>query len=176
MTWIRKNAAHIVVLICLTISAVLLFFRYQASIYRVFAAVKDFALSMRYYFLQFFFIDSEVSVTELPDERLFKYLPFDVTEILRKFNDMWKMFFNSECFAAYLLKVSNFIYNFSVIVMLLLPCFLMLGFVLKKVLLQPNQDRHGEKSRSVLFAEKFCFRFGRFSKSEHFVELLCKKV
>ena len=160
MTWIRKNAAHIVAVLLLLGSVLLLLFRYQASIYRLFAAAKDFGLSMRYYFMQFFHIDTAVSVTELPDEKLLEYLPFDVPEILRKFRDMWKIFFKGECFAAYWRRIADFIYNFAMIAMLLIPCLLMLGMIFKKMLLKPNQDKHGEKSKSVLFAEKHGFKIG----------------
>ena len=161
-----KNKAwpHIVTIFILLGSAALSVFRYQASIYRVFFAAKDFALSMRYYFLQFFMIDTSVTVTELPDERLIEYLPFDVPEILRKFRDMWKIFFKGECFAAYWRKIADFIYDFSMIAMLLIPCVLMLWLVLKKVALKPNKDRHGEKSKAVFWIEKHGFRVGRTIK------------
>ena len=159
-----KIWSHIVAVLILLGSAALSVFRYQASIYRVFVAVKDFALSMRYYFLQFFMIDANVSVTELPNERLLEYLPFDVPEILRKFRDMWKIFFKGECFASYWRKIADFIYDFSMIAMLLIPCVLMLWLVLKKVALKPNRDRHGEKSKMILFVEKRGFRVGRAIK------------
>ena len=160
MTWIRKNAVHIVAVLLLLGSVLLLLLRYQASVYRLFEAVKDFALSMKYYFLQFFRIESSVSVIELPGEKLLEYLPFDVPEILRKFRDMWKIFFKAECFAAYWRKIANFIYNFSMLAMLLIPCFLMLGMILKKMILKPNQDKHGEKRKGVRFVEKHGFRIG----------------
>ena len=158
MKWVRKNSAHIIAVIILLGSMALLIFRYQASLYRSFEAVKDFVFSMRYYFLQFFRIDSNVSVTELPAETLLQYLPFDVEEILRKFRDMWKIFFDAECFVAYWKKIMNFIYDFSMIAMLLVPCFFMFGILFKKMILRPNQNQHGEKSKTVLFVEKKGFR------------------
>ncbi len=160
----RKIWPHIVAILVLLGSAALSVFRYQASLYRVVAAAKDFAFSMRYYFLQFFLIDADVTVTKLPDEKLLEYLPFDVSEILRKFRDMWKIFFKGECFAAYWRKIADFIYDFSMIAMLLIPCILMLWLVLKKAMLKPNKDKHGKKSKTVLFIEKRGFRIGRAIK------------
>lgn len=115
--------------------------------------MKDFGLSIAYYFCQIFDKDISVSVTALPDLEVLKYLPYDVEELFRKLSDMWQYVFNVDCFMAYVSELLYRLNDISIFILLFAPIFIALPFLVKMVVLKPNGAEHGSKSRAVLFFE-----------------------
>lgn len=145
----RDKYQHIIIICALVFSAAMTCLRYQASVFRLIYAIKDFGVSVAYYFAALFEYDIPVTVTELPGEEVLKLLPFDVDEILRKLDEMWDYVFNGECFMAYLVYVLDIL---NMIAIFLLPGILLcvlLTLLIRKVLLTENTDQHGEISPSI---------------------------
>ena len=117
-------------------------------------SIKDLGVSIAYYFCQIFDKEIRVTVNDLPDEKILQYLPFDVDEIIRKFKDMWVVAFDEDCFLAYLSGVLEVLNDLSMWFLLLLPLFLLLPILFRRIMLQPNDSPHGEKSGSVIYCEE----------------------
>ncbi len=143
----KKFNKHIVIILFIVASAGLTVHHYRASLIRCVQGVKDFGLSVAYYFCSFFDVDVEVTVNTVPDLDILYYLPYDFENILRRLKEMWGMVFNLECFSDYIQGIADGIYNFCLYFMLLAPVVLMLGYVVVKCLLSPNEREHGHKSR-----------------------------
>ena len=147
--FIKDKHKHIVIVLLLIVSALFTCFRYQASVYRLIMGVRDFGISVAYYSCALFDKIIPVTVTELPQGEILQLLPFDVDEILRKLEDMWEYVFNSDCFLAYLSYVVDIINTIAIFLLPALLLYLMLSTLIKRLLLEPNTDQHGEISPSV---------------------------
>lgn len=152
--FIKKIYRHIIVVSILVLSAVLSCTRYKIALVCLWASIKDLFFSLKYYFLFFFNESSEVTVTQLPDSQILKLLPYDVDELFRKFAEMWSYVFNGDCFVSYFNAIGKFLENFMTILTLALPFVLIFAIVFKDMLLKPNEDRHGEKTRFLQFFER----------------------
>lgn len=128
---------------------------YRGSVVRAVYSVRDLGLSVAYYFCCLFKYDDAITptVTTFPDINVLRYLPYDFDEILRRLKDMWKVIFDKECFLSFLKKVSTFINDASVIIMLLLPVVLIFWFVGKSIMLTPNKDKHGDQTKPMRWFE-----------------------
>ena len=152
--FITKKIFDLIVILALIGSAVLTAFRYRISVVRLIMAVKDFVISVAYYFCAFFDVPIKVTVTDLPDASILQLLPYDVDEIIRKLGAMWSYVFNGDCFISYLKSLSWLFNTISILLLPLLTFGILVPIVLKNVLLTPNLDKHGEKSRTVRFLEQ----------------------
>ncbi len=122
---------------------------YKASVIRFIDAVKDFGLSVSYYFCAFFDKEITVTVTDMPSLDILDYLPYDFDELFRRLKDMWGVIFDGECLKAFLVKVALFLSNLSIYIMLLLPVLLLSVILGKSALLSPNDDKHGENTKAL---------------------------
>lgn len=132
-------------------SLALTYFLYRASVFRLISSVRDFGLSVAYYFLAIFHAEDLITptVTVLPSIDVLQYLPYDYEEILRRLKDMWSVFFDKLCFQMYRHKLAVFMDDFLVVFMfgiLIVP----IAFIaIRTVLLTPNEDKHGEKTKAL---------------------------
>lgn len=152
--FVKRKIFDVIVILALIGSALLTAFRYRISVVRLVTAVKDFGISVAYYFCAFFDVDIKVTVTELPDAEILQLLPFDVDEIIRKLGDMWACIFDGECFLTYLKNLTDVLNVISILLLPLLTLGLIVPVLVKRLLLVPNTDKHGKKTRSVQFWEQ----------------------
>ncbi len=124
---------------------------YRASVVRTLNSLWDFGMSVAYYFCCLFGFEDAIvpTVTQLPKINVLEYLPYNFDEILRRLKAMWLVVFNGECFTAYMRKLANFINDFSVILMLVVPVILILWLVAKQRILAPNVDKHGKQTKPM---------------------------
>ena len=151
--FINRNLYNIFAVFILVFSAIITFSTSRVALIRLVFSVRDFGISVAYYFCSFFDKNIAVTVTQLPSASILKYLPYDVDEIIRRLGDMWDYVFNAECFLTFVLRGLANINAFSVFILLLLPVFILLPLLVKRIILSPNDNPHGEKSRAVLFFE-----------------------
>ena len=126
---------------------------YTASLVRAWDGLKDFWFSLVYYFSAFADVETKVTVIEFPSLDVLDYLPYDFDEIFRKLKDMWGVFFDSDCFRAYMVKISRFFNTISKVslpLIIIIPC---LFISIKSKVLEPNEDKHGERSKYLLWFE-----------------------
>lgn len=67
---------------------------------------------------------------------------------------MWTVLFDKDCFLLYLMKVLNLINSLSMWLLLFLPFILLVPFLFCNIVLRPNENTHGKKSRSIIYCEK----------------------
>ncbi len=149
----KRDNKHVVTLFLIALSGVLTYLFYRASVIRIVQAVRDLGLSVAYYFCSFFNVKISVTVTEFPDLEIFRYLPYDFDEILRRLREMWSCIFNGECLGAYFAKIGDTLYNISLLAMFLIPVFIILRMVIRNVLLSSNDKEHWEKSKPLIYFE-----------------------
>lgn len=128
-------------------------FFFMASLVRAWDGLKDFWFSLVYYFSAFADNETKVTVTDFPSLDVLDYLKYDFDEIFRRLNDMWGVFFDKECFQAYMIEVSEVLNIISVIslpLIIIIPCLFML---LKSFMLSPNEDKHGQRSKALIWFE-----------------------
>ncbi|MBR4032627.1 MAG: hypothetical protein IKJ07_07840 [Clostridia bacterium] len=152
--FIKRKIFDFIVIFALVVSAVLTVFRYRISVVRLVMAIKDFGISVAYYFCAFFDVPIKVTVTELPDASVLQLLPYDVNEIIRKLGAMWSCVFKGDCFVSYLKSLSSFLNTISILLLPLVTFCILAPIIIKSILLTPNSDKHGEKSRMVHFFEQ----------------------
>ena len=146
----KINSYHIVLMIFGVCSAILSPLLFRASLIRAWDGVKDFAISVAYYFAAIFDYEIPVTVTGFPSLDILDYLPYDFDEIFRRLQAMWRFVFNAECFKAYLQAVSKII---DVIVLLALPLLILIpsiSIVVSNIVLEPNTDKHGVRSKHLI--------------------------
>lgn len=157
--FIKKKYCDLVVLSIISLSCLLSFFRYRISFTRSFSALKDLLSSLKYYVLSFCDQKSDITVTQLPELEVLRFLPYDVDEVIRKFKDMWGHFFDKECFLEYLRSFSVFLNNASMIVILAVPALLIFFVTVKQRIYSANDKKHGEKTKTVLLLENKAIPF-----------------
>lgn len=126
---------------------------FMASLVRAWDGLKDFWFSLVYYFSAFADNETKVTVTDFPSLDVLDYLKYDFDEIFRKLKDMWGVFFDGECFRAYMVKISDVLNIISIVAMpllILIPCLFML---IQSFVLTPNEDMHGERSKALIWFE-----------------------
>ena len=184
--FVKKNIFFILSVAVLALSFALLFTKYIGSAERVFTSVCDFVKSIIAYVV--FIVnafsgkengssdsvgsDSGSSVLETPNVDLERYVFFDVDGLIRKLASLNEALFYDEIFYEYNLFILKFIKNFSLIALMLLPCFLVLFVLSKRFLLQKNDLLPGTESRPFkLFCkllEKIFYPVGYFFKKFSF--------
>lgn len=128
-------------------------FFFMASLVRAWDGLKDFWFSLVYYFSAFADYETAVTVTEFPSLDVLDYLKYDFEEIFRRLKDMWVVFFDGDCFRAYMIKIADILNVISIIAMplaIIIPCLFML---LQSFVLTPNEDKHGERSKALVWFE-----------------------
>lgn len=66
---------------------------------------------------------------------------------------MWKYVFDFDCFMAYIAKILVSLNDISILLLLFAPVIVICPFVVKMIIMKPNDNEHGSKSRAVLFFE-----------------------
>ena len=196
--------------LCAFITAGILIFaiyRFPNAVGRLVESCRDFGLSMAYYFLELFEIDHSIvpTVNNRPDynflslQKVFSFIkyktpsttfPETFEEFKAKWDDFWKLVITKENLLSYFEGSKEWLYNFSRVLTLLLPLFLLLGMLVKQMMSKENSvDDSPSKpwkiwnwiSLHVLFHVKRWFRyFLEFIKARKyfwgvwlFVGLLC---
>ena len=147
----------IVIIFLLVVSVLVIPYFYKASVVRILDAIKDFLLSLAFYFCSFWRREVKVSVTQMPSLDVLDYLPYDFDEIFRRLKDMWGVVFNSDCFKSYMVKIVKVLNDFSMYVMLLLPILICVGILLRSYIVSPNRPRYLKIKRAlkyILFSKK----------------------
>ena len=127
---VKRRYKDIATIFILLGSLAMMYFRYRTALIRSLSSIKDFFVSIAYYFCQIFDVEIPVSVTKLPDQEILKYLPFSYDEMIRKLGTMWSVVFDKDCFLKYLQKVLKSLNDISMFVLLFLPVFILIPIII----------------------------------------------
>lgn len=147
--FLKKHVYDVVLISVILASVALTALLYRTSVIRAAQAVRDLGISIAFYFCGFFDHEIPVTVTQYPDIDILKYLPYDFDELLRRLKEMWKVIFRKDCFLGYLSDIAVFLNDFSMYLMLLVPVFVLLGYLIKRKCLEENGKAHGKKSKAL---------------------------
>lgn len=148
----KKKIFYIITFAAILGSMALLLTRYVDSLGRTVAAVLDLCSSIGYYFVKIFGnVEPSIvpSVTEIPNVDLQKFIPFDLDELVRKWNAFGGALFQRAYFVAYLNWLTWALRRMLVFVMLFLPLFMILGMIFRMILLQEKPPGDHDKDTRV---------------------------
>ena len=143
MTERRRNVFTALCVGAVLISVLLTAFRYTDAAGRLVTAFCDLGLSIAYYFCKIFLnlkvIPFEPSVLHIPNIDIQKYVPFDLSELARKWEALGAALFTEEYFNAYLIWLLQFLRELMIVLMLLVMV-LPLFYLIFSTLLFSEQD------------------------------------
>lgn len=157
----KKRIFLSITLAALLASVALLFTRYIDSLLRILTAVLDLCTSVVYYFSSIF-LGREPSIVStvntVPNVDLQKFIPFDLEEVHRKWlalgDALWKKYY----FVSYLRWLTESFRYVSILLMLIVPLFILLGALFRSALLQEKlPEVHGKDSRPLIYFKKKVF-------------------
>ena len=160
---------YIAITITLGFIACILFF--PNSLGRLFESVRDFGLSVAYYFCEIFQIDHNISptVNNYPKIPFFDFLrpsspsapsvpiPDNFNDFKNKWSDYWKLFVSKDNFLSYLSSIAYGLKYISYALLILLPAVLLLWLLFRRYLKRTNTD-HGKASKLSLIHICSCRR------------------
>ena len=147
------------VILCLALTA----FRYSDAAGRLFAAFLDLGRSVAWYFLKLFLNVEEMpfdaSVLNIPSVDIQKYIPFDLAELVRKWELLGTVLFRKECFYAYLSWLAVSLRQLLLLLMLLLMVAPLLYLILSTLLFSPQDpEKRNVDSKPLKVFKKLTFK------------------
>lgn len=148
----------------LLLSLSLLFLKFNISLVRLFSAVCDFGRSIAYWFV-FIFGDVleamfgqapsvEVTVMNIPEINVQRILPFSISELNYKLDNLIYGIFDADMFRAYNIELFNFLFNFGRLGSVAGPAFFVALLIFKEIILSDNDKELGYVSPGVVFFDK----------------------
>lgn len=158
----RINYRHYIA-ITITLGFIACIFFFPNALGRIIESVRDFGLSVAYYFCEIFQIEHNISptVNNYPKIPFFDFapsvpsVPAPSVPIPDNFNDFkskwfayWRLWANKDNFLAYLSAIGNGLYYLSYALLILLPAVLLVWLLLRRYLKTTNTD-HGKESKPL---------------------------
>ena len=157
----RINYRHYIA-ITITLGFIACIFFFPNSLGRLVESVRDFGLSVAYYFCEIFQIDHNISptVNNYPKIPFFDFLrpsspsapsvpiPDNFNDFKNNWSDYWKLFVSKDNFLSYLSSIAYGLKYISYALLLLLPAVLLLWLLFRRYLKRTNTD-HGKESKPL---------------------------
>lgn len=147
-----KKAFNIVMVVIVTVTTVILgMFIFRSSYFRLWETMKDFGVSVAYYFSLIFKGESDMVPTVNIFSNIFKasgYLPTTAEEYKQQIAKFFTTFVSKENFNLWLAGVRNGAEKISKGIVLLMPCFIALWFIVKRIYSETN-IKHGENTKPL---------------------------
>ena len=153
----KINFRHYLALSLIAASVLFSVFRYELSFIRLWQNLCDLFNSIVFYFSKTFLgEETVVTVTEIPDVDLAKYLSFDIETFFAKFDYYWEYFFTWKNFANYCMF---FFKGFSIVLSalsILIPVYMLISMLVKRAYLTPSdeEDKFKDTRQLVFFKAK----------------------
>ena len=151
----RHYISMAITLSCIAFSV----FRFSIMFFRLIESLRDFGLSIAFYFFEMINLEHTVtpSITKLSDLQEFNILPFFLPENFELFKIKISIWFqtllNSRTYVEYFGRTANNIYIFCQVALILIPFILVLYFLLKSNFKRQNND-YNKDSRTLLVFKK----------------------
>ena len=157
----RINYRHYIA-ITITLGFIACIFFFPNSLGRLVESVRDFGLSVAYYFCEIFQIEHNISptVNNYPKIPFFDFLrpsspsspsvpiPDNFNDFKNKWSDYWKLFVSKDNFLSYLSSIAYGLKYLSYALLILLPAVLILWLLFRRYLKKTNTD-HGKESKPL---------------------------
>lgn len=144
------------------ISLLFSFFYFSSTLTRLGESLRDFCISLRYYFEFLFFDEVSISatVTDFSSLKLQEILKLpnsweDFSELMSSY---WLVFLDKNNFEEYIFGILLFLNNFSLLVLFLLPIFILL-IVLFNLSIKKKNIFHGKESKPLIVFKKFTKKY-----------------
>ncbi len=142
-----RRVLNIILTVALTVGFILLgVFVFRSSYIRLWQGVKDFGLSVAYYFCVMFGINHNITptVNVIPTISTPQVtLPTDFEGFKSNTAEYFSLLFNGDNFNGWLAHISGVIIEFSKILVIILPCIFVLILVIKALYKRQN-NKHGK--------------------------------
>ena len=163
MTDKRRNVFKALTVAAVILSLALTAFRYSDAAGRLFTAFLDLGRSVAWYFLKLFLNVEEMpfdaSVLNIPSVDIQKYIPFDLAELVRKWELLGTVLFRKECFYAYLSWLAVSFRQLLLLLMLLLMVAPLLYLILSTLLFSPQDpEKRNVDSKPLKVFKKLTFK------------------
>ena len=129
---------------------------------RLTESLRDFGLSVAYYFLEIFELEHNIAPTVINLSKYPFVMPFGFPETWEEFqiawSDYWVKWTSQENFYGYLEKLGDIAYVISQILLLLVPLFLIVILLFKKYFETENND-YNQDSKALKYLKRFADKF-----------------
>ena len=147
-------------------SLTLTVFRYEESLKRLLTAFFDLGRSFGLYILKIFFnvknTTVRASVLDIPKIDIQKFIPFDLSELERKWHALGPALVQKEWLLNYLKWLTTKLRLFLMGMLMLLPVVLLVGVAFKNIMLSPRDpEEHNVDSRPLRIFKKICLVPGK---------------
>ena len=139
-------------------SLVMMFTRYERTLYRFWLALVDIVTSLGFYFCMVFepFFGGEeteipresVPINQIPEIDLKEYIGFDLEELTDKLSLFWEEFFDLYNLAMFFVDLLDFLYQTSFYIVMFLPPLLIIFLAGKDLLCSDKEKDIGYQSRA----------------------------
>lgn len=148
----KVNYRHYICAV-ITIGFALLFFVFPNAIGRLVESVRDFGLSIAYYFCEMFYIPHDISPTvgQYSSYKVTVFLPFEWEEFKRLWGDYWQLWASSETLEGYLVALGKFMFRLSRVLLLVLPLIVLLIVVFNRTFDTQNNDYNKDSKPLKVF-------------------------
>ncbi len=148
---------YIAVIVILTICLLMISYFFKRSFYRLIESIKDFGLSIAYYFCKLFNIKNNIKldVINLSSYDLktnYASSVFSFDSFINYFK-CWKICFNTDSFFRYFGFLINFLSDFAKIFLILLPLFLMF-LIIYQSYFSENERKANQDSKPLICYKK----------------------
>lgn len=144
----------------ITLSFLLIsFFCFPSAIIRILESIKDFGVSLAYYFCDLIFLENNpITVTVNEYSTVPVEVPFNLPETWEEFqalfSEYWILFFSLDNFLLYLSNVGNFFYWASYFTAAFLPIILILLILIKRNYEKEN-NRYNLDTKALVLWKRF---------------------
>lgn len=146
--------------ICVGITLVMIFtaiFGFPYAFGRLIESIKDFGLSIAYYFQSLFTDKVTVKASVIEYSEFPLRLPFNLPSTWIEFkafmSSYWQVFFKKETIVGYFSKIGTSLYNLCYLLLLLMPLVLV-GYILFSRLLNKQNNNYNEDSKPLKIFKK----------------------
>ena len=147
-----KKAYNIATVVIITVTTVMLgAFVFRESYLRLWETMKDFGLSVAYYFSLIFTGESNIAPTVNRFSNVFKasgYLPTTAEEYKHQIAKFIMTFISKDNFNLWLANLRVGAEKISKGIVLLMPCLIALWFIVKRIYSKTN-TKHGENTKPL---------------------------
>ena len=150
----RINYKHYICAGVLLLLALCSVFVYPHNVIRLLESIRDFGVSIAYYFLFIFRIRNDINpgITEYSNVSFYQNFSFGLPKTWAEFTvvwgDYWRLFASTENFYGYLRYIGMLLYNVFILFLIGLLIFLVL-FMLLKLDMSRNNNDYGKESKPL---------------------------
>lgn len=157
LKWLKNNYLHILCTIITVTFIIFSAFKFPLALARIIESVKDFCISLKYYFNELFgsggqYFPTVNKISEINFEPIFP-VPDSLKGFQESSKEYWQVFFSKKNLSAYLKRLVDILYNVAKIILIILP-FIFAFYYMFKRYFQTQNNKYNKDSIPLKISKK----------------------